>query len=97
MGYIMAYVHLRVILKNKIDNYKYSSGRIGKNIINGPAQGTTPIRQLRYQDKRAERESELKLTENFEEDDLWITLTYQNASVIDSEKARKDISLFLAY
>ena len=97
MGDIMAYVHLRVILKNKIDNYKYCSGRIGKNIINGPAQGTTPIRQLRYQDKRAERVCEWKLTENFEEDDLWITLTYQKASVIDSEKARKDISLFLAY
>ena len=44
--------------------------------------------------KRAERVCEWKLTENFEEDDLWITLTYQKASVIDSEKARKDISLF---
>ena len=93
MGDIMAYVHLRVILKNKIDNYKSSSARIRNNIINGPAQGTTPIRQLRYQDKRAERLCEWKLIENFEEDDLWITLTYQKASVIDSEKARKDKSI----
>lgn len=33
MGDIMAYVHLRVILKNKIDNYKYCSGRIGKILL----------------------------------------------------------------
>ena len=53
MGDIMAYVHLRVDAKNKIDNYKYCSGKIGKNIINGPAQGTTPIRQLDGNDKKS--------------------------------------------
>ena len=49
----MALVQQMVYGKNFIDVSRYQSGRIGKKIVNGPVLGKTPLRQLRYQDKKS--------------------------------------------
>ena len=48
----MSYVQMKVYMKNNIEAYKYYSGKLGKKIYNAPAQGKTPINQLKYQDQR---------------------------------------------
>lgn len=89
----MAYVKCLVKMKNCIEVYKYFNGRIGKKIVNGTPEGTTPISQLKYQDKKAERIIRWKLNENFTTGDMLVTLTYPQ--IVDIETARKNIDLFL--
>lgn len=91
----MAYVNMKVIMKNSIEVFQYYSGRIGKNIVNGPASGKTTERQLKWQDKKAARLLRFKLNQNFQKGDLWLTMTYPAQTAIEVEKARKDMSLFL--
>lgn len=93
----MSYVQMKVYMKNNIEVYKYYSGKLGKKIYNAPAQRKTPINQIKYQDQKASRICGWKIAENFTKDDLWLTLTYPARQPIEPEKARKDISLFLAY
>jgi hypothetical protein len=91
----MALVQKKVYGKNYIDYYQYYSGRYGKNIPNGPALGKTPLKQLRYQDKKAERICRYKLNENFEGGDLFLTLNYPPHQKVDIDVARKNINTFL--
>lgn len=93
----MSYVEAKVFMNNCIEVYKYYSGRIGKKIYNSPAERKTPLKQIKYQDKKAARVCGWKIAENFTRGDLWATLTYPARKVIEPETARKDISLFLVY
>ena len=93
----MSYVQMKVYMKNNIEVYKYYSGKLGKKVYNAPAKKKTPLNQLRYQDQKASRICGWKIAENFHKDDLWLTLTYPARKVIEPEKAKKDISLFLVY
>lgn len=86
-----------VYLNNCIEESIYYSGRRGKNIKNSPARGKTPLNQLHYQDRKAERLLYWKLEQNFKRfTDLFITLTYKAGSKVSSEQARGDIDKFLA-
>lgn len=91
----MALVQQMVYGKNFIDVSRYQSGRIGKKIVNGPALGKTPLRQLRYQDKKSERNCRYKLNMNFGGGDLFLTLSYPPYELIDFATARKNINTFL--
>lgn len=92
----MSYVKMIVHNKYYHEVYKYYSGRIGKKIYNSPATGKTPLKQLRYQDRKAERFCRWKLDNNFKAGDLFITLTYKADEKPASEQARKNISSLLA-
>lgn len=91
----MSYVQMKVYMKNNIEVYKYYSGKLGKKIYNAPAQGRTPINQLKYQDQKASRICGWKIAENFDKNDLWVTLNYPARQAIESQKAKADISLLL--
>lgn len=89
----MTYVKCLVKMKNCIEVYKYFNGRIGKKILNSEPTGKTPIKQLRYQDKKAERVMRWKLNENFTKGDMLVTLTYPQ--IVTTDTARENIKLFL--
>lgn len=84
-----------ILLKDCIIQSRYYSGRAGKKIHNAPPAGKTPLKQLRYQDKRAALLCECKIDTNFTpEKDYWITLTYGGCEV-SSQQARRDIDNFI--
>lgn len=93
----MSYIEAKVYMNNCIEVYKYYSGRFGKKIYNAPAQRKTPLKQIKYQEKKTTRICGWKIAQNFTKGDLWVTLTYPARKVVEPEKARKDISLFLTY
>ena len=66
MVIFMSYVEAKVFMNNCIEVYKYYSGRIGKKIYNAPSQRKTPLKQIKYQDKKATRVCGWKIAENFE-------------------------------
>lgn len=88
----MSYVQMKVYMKNNIEVYKYYSGKLGKKIYNAPAQGKTPINQLKYQDQKASRICGWKIAENFDKNDLWVTLNYPARQAIEPQKAKADKS-----
>ncbi len=92
----MSYVKATIKNKYYTEIYKYYSGRIGKKIYNAPCMGKTPLNQLRYQDRKAERVCRWKLDNNFKAGDLFITLTYKSNEKPTSEETRKNISALLA-
>ena len=89
----MAYVKCSVKMKHCIEVYKYFNGRIGKKILNIKTGGKTPISQLKYQDKKAERIVRWKLNENFVKGDMLITLTYPK--IVSRYTAKDNMKLFL--
>lgn len=93
----MPYIKKSIHLKESIEIDKYYSGRVGKKIYNAPARSKTPLNQLRYQDRKAERVLYWLLDLNFNPDeDLYITLTYKAREIISSTRARNDIKKYLA-
>ena len=92
----MPYVQAQVFMPACIEVYKYFTGRLNKKIINSPAKNKTPLNQLRYQDKVAERICRWKLNTNFTCGDLWVTFRYPPRQKVSTEKARSDIKRFLA-
>lgn len=93
----MPYVKKLVYLKDSIEVSKYYSGRIGKKIHNAPSRGKTPLHQLQYQDRKAERAIYWLLDLNFKPyTDLFITLTYKAQKTISSIHAKNDIKKYLA-
>lgn len=93
----MPYIKKTVYLRNSIEISKYYNGRIGKKIHNAPAHNKTPLHQLQYQDRKAERSLYWLLDLNFKPyTDLFITLTYKAQEQITSTRARNDIRKYLA-
>lgn len=93
----MAYVRKDADFGFFKETYKYTSNRIGRRqTAKAMYIGKTPLNQLRYQDKKAERMIRWKLVMNFTGDDIFVTLTYPPRTRKSSEEARHDIALFIS-
>lgn len=79
-----------------IEIKRYMSACVGQGITgSGKRLGKTPLRQLRYQDKKAQENCRWKLNCNFSGGDLFLTLCFPPYKPVARETVRKSINTFL--
>lgn len=81
--------------KNVEEVERHHSGRYGKHTQPGPARKPTPEEMKRINERNCIRTLRRKIQANFDEEDLFLTLTYKAASRPDVKEARKRLKNFL--
>lgn len=90
-------MHIKKVFryKNVEEVERHHSGRYGKHTRPGKRKKPTPEEMARINERNCLKKLRRKIQANFDEGDLFITLTYKAASRPDVKEARKRLRRFL--
>ena len=88
-------VERKTIAKNIIEVKRYSTACIGQGLTRSGKVGKTPLRQLKYLDKKAAENCRWKLNMNFQGGDIFATFCYLPYQKVKPEQVKKNINTFL--
>ncbi len=81
--------------KNVVEVERHHSGRYGKHTVPGPKRKPTSEEMERINERNCIKKLRRKIQANFDEDDLFMTLTYKAASRPDVKESRNRVRRFL--
>lgn len=83
-------------IKNTVEVERHHSGRYGKGTPPGGRKKPTTEEMARINERQCEKKLRRKIQANFDEDDLFMTLTYKKESRPDSAGARKELKKLIS-
>lgn len=88
-------VEKKTVAKDVIEVKRYATCCLEQGLTRSGKVGKTPLRQLKYLDKKAAENCRWKLNMNFKGGDIFATFCYLPYQKIEPEQVKKNINTFL--